>query len=111
MSIPKPKTHQKAIGPFPAHKVEADIRCSLADVASREATLQGLPDPSSGSGLMPVIDSLIVVELLVVLEDVVSLELPENLIKRGGYESIDEAVADLLPKIERCWLQHYGRAK
>lgn len=51
------------------------------------------------SPLRPVVDSLVIVELLVEVEAVVNCALPVNLIRRGGYYNVDDAVAHLVPNI------------
>ena len=51
------------------------------------------------------IDSLSVVSALLEVEDVVGFKLPASIVKRGGYRSCDEMVADLLPKIEKKYLK------
>ncbi|MGH7206327.1 MAG: hypothetical protein ACREI2_08990 [Nitrospiraceae bacterium] len=86
---------------FPERAVEDCLRDCLAEEA-KDQTIMGITrDP-----LMPVIDSLVVVEILVAVETIIGGELPESLVKKGGYHSINETVEDLLPKIKRHWLDH-----
>lgn len=58
-------------------------------------------------GPQPVIDSLVVVDLLLELETHVPFELPESLVQAGGYDSVDEVVQNLLPKVQQRWNQHH----
>src|SRR5438309_11122502 len=45
-----------------------------------------------GIGPQPVIDSLVVVEVLLELETQVPFELPDSLVRAGGYDSVDEEI-------------------
>lgn len=60
------------------------------------------PESATGvqeSPLRPVVDSLVVAELLVQVEAIVNCTLPVSVIRRGGYYSVDDAVAHLVPGI------------
>lgn len=48
---------------------------------------------------VPVIDSKLVLETTIIFEQMLGVELQFNLIKPGGYQSIDELIADLVPKM------------
>lgn len=63
----------------------------------------GAPSGSGGSimGMRPAIDSKRVVDATVVTKKVLDIELPPQIIKAGGYDSCDEIIADLVPKLER----------
>lgn len=97
---------------FPAAEVENCIRGFLAQEGSVQASLRGAAEVTNGLegmvGPQPVIDSLVVVELLVVIEPKVSFDLPDSLVQAGGYEGVDEVVQDLVPRIEERWRKHYG---
>ena len=58
-------------------------------------------------GPQPVIDSLVVVEVLLELETHVPFELPESFVRAGGYDSVDDVVQDLMPKLQQRWSQHH----
>ena len=49
-------------------------------------------------GAMPAVDSKFVVELSPIFEEVLGCELNVKLIRPGGYASVDDMVADLIPK-------------
>lgn len=91
---------------FPAGDVEARIRAFLTDQASIRDRLHGAkgrrPIPSVGPERG--IDSLVMVELLVELEEIVSVKLPQNLIPAGGLDSVEDVVDHLLPAIEKLCL-------
>jgi acyl carrier protein len=54
------------------------------------------------SSSLPVIDSKIAITVSTALEDILGAEIHPSLIKKGGYESIDELVTDLLEKLSDC---------
>ena len=104
------------MNPLPVDKVQFDakapeLKALTRDWADRECTpfdeavrrTAGLPKDSGGSiWEMPSIDSKRVVSLLVELEPVLGCKLPLTLVKRGGYISTDDLVADLMPMIRGC---------
>jgi hypothetical protein len=65
------------------------------------------PPPSGGGGsivgMRPAIDSKRIVDASRVTRDVLDIELPPEIIKRGGYASFEEMVSDLVPKLERVY--------
>lgn len=91
--------------PFPAAEVEACLRAELEQLARGEAAARGiaLPVGASIGGASIALDSLGVVDTLCAIEPVVGFELKESIVRSGGYDSIDEAVADLMPRISRAW--------
>ena len=86
---------------FPAQALEASIREFLAEEGAMQGVLHGSIGPQ------PVIDSLVVVDLLLELETHVPFELPDSLVQAGGYDSVDEVVQNLLPKVQQRWNQHH----
>lgn len=95
---------------FPAQAIEASIRDFLAEEGEMQAVLHGgsgVGQPPGSIGPQPVIDSLVVVEVLLELETQVPFELPESLVRAGGYDSVDEVVQHLLPKIQQRWNQYH----
>ena len=73
------------------------------------APIDGSPPPApagaGGSivGMRPAIDSKRVVDAARVTRAVLDMELPPEIIKRGGYESCEEMINDLIPKLERVY--------
>jgi hypothetical protein len=55
--------------------------------------------------VVPVIDSLGVVTALITIEKHVGFPVPARIIRRGGYGSFEEMVADLLPKVQALVLK------
>ncbi len=77
-----------------------------------QAKLHGGKSEPAGSpktiGPEPSIDSLVVVGMLVELEEKVGFDLLEDVVKPGGYVSIDDVVNNLMPKLKRRWEKHRG---
>lgn len=63
------------------------------------------PAGAGGSivGMRPAIDSKRVVDASRVTRAVLDMELPPEIIKRGGYESCEEMINDLIPKLEQVY--------
>ena len=102
----KPKTQAA----FPAQAIEASIRGFLAQEGAMQAVLHGVGAAGGSKGVIgpqPDIDSLVVVEVLLELETQVPFELPESLVQAGGYDSVDEVVQHLMPKLQLRWNQHH----
>ena len=51
--------------------------------------------------------ALVVVEVLLELETQVPFELPDSLVRAGGYDSVDEVVQHLMPKLQKRWSEHH----
>lgn len=66
------------------------------------------PKPASGTiyEVQPEVDSLAVVKRLVIIDKQVGFEIPPSVVRRGGYRSFDDMVADLLPKIRAHYIKH-----
>jgi len=100
-----------AIATFPKNDVIRALIDELIDVARTEAQLRGITLPQDEAGIRsaPVpLDSLSVVDTLCAVETVVGFELRDNIVRTGGYVSIDEALGHLVPRIERVWIKKKG---
>jgi hypothetical protein len=98
---------------FPAAQIESQLRAQLAAEAKVQAQLRGTgsgPSLRRSSKAEPEIDSLVAVEVLTVIESFVPFELPESLIRPGGYTSVNDFINDLLPKVNNRWLDHKRKA-
>ncbi len=97
--------------PFPAAAVKANLRNELIDCVKAEAMIKGgaLPAASAAIEATPFqIDSLVVVSILCTVEPILGFELPDSVVRTGGYGSIDQALAQLLPSIEAQWKKRKG---
>lgn len=90
----------------PAEFPENQIRAAIENFFDHEAETQSplYADGDAGGSSVgvtgPVIDSYVVVELLVELEQICQFPLPESIVRPGGYDSVDELVEDFLPKLK-----------
>lgn len=94
---------------FPKAAVETKLRAELIASAESEALMKGdtLPADVPGKCAAAVrLDSLDVVSLLCSVEPVVGFELKDQLVKAGGYNSVNEAMEHLMPRIEKAWEKH-----
>lgn len=97
-----------AVTAFPKSDVIKALIDELLEVARTEAQLRGIPFPQDQGGALKMsvpLDSLSVVDTLCAVEPVVGFELRESLVRTGGYNSIDEALGHLLPRIENVWVK------
>lgn len=82
------------------------MRDALISNVQDQATLYGVKLPTSLADVSKQsvsIDSLIVVEILCAVEALVGTELPQKLVQEGGYNSVDQAIGNLMPKIKKIW--------
>lgn len=109
------KAEQTSTDTFQAAAIEAALRDALISNVQDQATLYGVQLPESLSDVSKQsvsIDSLIVVEILCAVEALVGRELPQKLVNEGGYNSVDQAVENLMPKIKKVWQKNLkGKAK
>lgn len=106
-----PPISTPAVSPFPFAAVETDLRNELIEAVKAEALMKGvaLPTTPAAIGGAPFqIDSLVVVSILCTVEPLLGVELPESVVRTGGYSSVDQALGQLLPKIEAYWKKRKG---
>jgi hypothetical protein len=99
---------------FPRQAVLEALTQELLAVAKSEAQMRGITLPADqGSALQCMVrmDSLTIVEVLCVLDEIVGFQLKENIVRMGGYSSIEAALNDMGPKIERAWVSKQGGKK
>jgi acyl carrier protein len=99
------KQSQSAV--FPAAEVEACIRESLADQAADQAVLR--PGSAQQIGTVrswePEIDSLVAVEVVCAVEELLGIELPRTFSPKGGYANADACVNDLIAEAKVVWAE------
>ena len=94
---------------FPRASVEAELRAELLESVQSLASLREIQLPSSMSEIYAIrfqIDSLRSRECAVRSPEVVGFELKDNIVKAGGYASIDEAIGHVMPRIVSAWMKH-----
>lgn len=97
--------------PFPVAAVAACLRDELIETVKAEAGVKGVALPSAPANIAKTcfqVDSLVVVSILCTVEPIVGFELPDSVVRAGGYASIDSALAHLLPRIEAQWNKKKG---
>ncbi len=96
---------------FPAAAVAAQLRAELIEAVKTDASIKGIALPSAPAQIAKAavqIDSLVVVEILCAIEPIVGFELPDSVVRAGGYTSVENALGDLLPRIEKLWAKRKG---
>ncbi len=83
---------------FPAAAVETRLSEEITRIVQHQAHVRG-----SAAG----IDSLAVVEILCVLDNILPFEVNESVVRPGGYSSIEDAVTSLSGRIEKRWRKHH----
>lgn len=80
---------------FPAEEIERRLRIELQKIADDAALIR--PEWE------PLLDSQRVVGTVLVLEDLLpECKIPpDKVVRKGGYNSVDEAIDDMLGRIER----------
>jgi hypothetical protein len=107
-TISKPGS-SSTIAAFPKVEVEAKLKVALLAAAESDAALRGtaLPTDAAGKASANVqLDSLDVVSLLCDVEPIVGFELEDSIVRAGGYSSVNQALGQLMPRIEKAWEKH-----
>ncbi|KRB86709.1 hypothetical protein ASE00_08490 [Sphingomonas sp. Root710] len=97
---------------FPITAVETCLHDELMQTIKSMAKIKGIALPSIDAQIraMPVqVDSLVCVDILCAVEPIIGIELPESVVKAGGYGSIDNAIKNLIPRIEAEWKKKGGK--
>ncbi len=99
------------IAPFPLAAVEAKLRDELVEAVKIEASIRGIALPAAPADIAKasvLVDSLVVVAILCAVEPIVGFELSESVVRAGGYTSVDSALGQLLPRLEKEWTKKKG---
>ena len=99
MSNTLTSVRSRSVAVFPATEIESRLRSAL-DRLSQD--IKGMREPWE-----PDFDSLAVVGIVLVVEDLLPFTLaPEKIVRKGGYANRDEAVQDMSERLHRQWQQH-----
>ena len=96
---------------FPAAEVATCIRDELIQCVQTLAAIHGETLPSTPAAIVTVsfqIDSLSVVGVLCKLDELLGFDVPQSVVRTGGYDSIDQAIGHLMPRVEKVWLKRNG---
>jgi acyl carrier protein len=93
---------------FPAAEIEACIRDALADQAADQAVLRPGRATATAAPLVPrswepEIDSLVVVEVICAIEELLGIEIPPTFSPKGGYNSAEACINDLMSEAKAAW--------
>lgn len=81
---------------FPAAEVKRRLLIELQKIAEQGAVLR--PEWE------PLLDSKRVVGTVLVLEDLFPFKIPpDKVVQKGGYTTVDDAINDMINRIERLW--------
>jgi hypothetical protein len=84
---------------FPAAELKRRLRDELQKIAAEGSVLR--PEWE------PMLDSQRVVGIVLAIEDLFPFKLPpDKVVREGGYNGVDEAIEDMLVRIERIWAEH-----
>lgn len=86
---------------FPAREVEICIREAL----EAEQAAQTLLRPKLASACEPEVDSLVVIELICAIEELLGVTLPTSFAPRGGYGDVEACVSDLIAQTRGVWAE------
>ena len=93
---------------FPKAAILAALTAELTNIATKEAAFRKIQMPTDPAGILTCgvpMDSLTVVDAICVLEPILKFELRDSTVRTGGYNSIQEALDHLMPRIERAWVK------
>jgi len=96
--------HATRIQVYPAIHVASALKRELIDSIRAIARRNGMVVPKNDGSLVAAnveIDSLSVIEILCVLDEILPFEVGESVVRAGGYGSIQEAVDDVTASVEK----------
>ena len=94
-------------GGFPAREVETCIREAL----NAERAAQQLLRPQPPSACDPQVDSLVVIEVICAVEELLGVILPTSFAPRGGYDDVEACVTDLVAQTRAVWVETIKQAE
>lgn len=94
-----PSPSRLAAPVFPASEVERRLRRAISQLGEDTSAMREPWEPT--------FDSLAVVNVVLVVEEALpGLKIaPEKVVRKGGYQSVDEAVRDVTGRLRRQWEQ------
>ena len=111
-------TAPSAVGPstrsaivFPTAAVAACLTRELTEAVKATAAVKGLSLPAAPLDIVKApfdVDSLVVVSILCAVEPILGVELSEQVVRTGGYSSVQAAIDHLMPRIEAEWASKNG---
>ena len=72
--------------------------------AIRDEIISAINDrPTARAGWEPEVDSLIMVRVVLRVEEEIAIELPDDVMPSGGFDSIDDCVARVMNACRELW--------
>ena len=99
------------IAQFPVAAIDACLRGELIEAVKAEASIKGVSLPAAAAQIAKTafqVDSLVVVSILCAVEPIIGFELPDSVVRVGGYVSVESALGHLLSGIEKEWIKRKG---
>jgi len=99
---------------FPREEIQRVLQSELLDYVRGIALVKSMELEDSDSAIMSQaieIDSLTVVSIICEFEHLVGFEIRSVVVKAGGYNSIKEAVKEVMPKVEKLWEKKLGETR
>lgn len=96
---------------FPTAAVQACLSKELIAAVQSIAAVKGMKLPAATSAVAGAaidVDSLVVVSILCAVEPIIGMELPESVVRTGGYSSVQSAIDHMVPCIEAHWASKKG---
>ena len=109
-----PITKMKVPVAFPTAEVSDALRNELLGSVRSIADTRGISVPANDGALFSHpfdLDSLVGVEALCALDSILSFPVTEEVVRAGGYSSVEEAVTHIVPRVERQWQKHRNKVK
>jgi len=91
--------------------VEQCLTRELVEAIKAEAAIKGYELPVTADGIAKAsvqVDSLVTVAILCAVEPIIGFELPENVVRTGGYTSVEAAVGHVTQGIQKLWAKKHG---
>ncbi len=104
--------HDQAALTFPKDDIVAELSALLEEEVESQTAAEGaLGTPAVGAGtvrVQVVIDSLVALEIVMAVEPLIGPTgcVPESVVRAGGYNSPQECISHVLPKLETIWMKY-----
>ncbi len=99
---------------YPAVEVAAALRDGLVCAVRSRSRRRGVALPKADNELAILdveIDSLTVVEMLAHLDDILPFKVTENVVRAGGYGSINAAVTHVVGGVKSKWKSFHEKGR
>lgn len=103
MSMKTLTSARTSVSSFPEVEVKERLQEKLQRLANESSILK--PNRPEWE---PLLDSKRVVGTVLVLEDLFPFKIPpDKVVRKGGYNDVDEAIDDMLRRLKKLWADHH----